>query len=106
MSVSMCGRKQVLGYQRENTYTALSVLLGNTAAATGGGGGGSRAGGGSGGPDAGGSSPGGGGELVVIHRWGPRCGLPALLDYGYVTQVLRYRINRCKSVAGWSFPLS
>jgi hypothetical protein len=57
-SVCAVGKK-VLDYQRKNTYTALSVLLGNTAAATGGGGGGSRAGGGSGGPDAGGSGPGG-----------------------------------------------
>jgi hypothetical protein len=49
------------------TYTALSVLLGNTAAATGGGGGGPRAAGG-GGPDAGGGGPGSGGGPGAARR--------------------------------------
>jgi hypothetical protein len=48
-----------------NTYTALSVLLGNTAAATSGGGGGLRAGSGL---DAGGGGPGGGGGLGAAAR--------------------------------------
>ena len=56
---SVCAMGETFLIDGLRTYTALSVLLGDTAAATGGGGGGSRAGGGSSGPDAGGSGPGG-----------------------------------------------